>query len=225
MDALNGVKDLQGLWTYTTKIHKQQFPESRLEPVMAGGKTIKPKVMFVFINPTYKNTSSDSNWKGERRPWQGTKYIWKIFSDAGIFSQVLLKEIQGKRTWDVEFADKVYKHIEDRDFYFTNLVKWTGENADLPNADKVKLFLPILLREIELVYPEKIVTFGLIPFNALCNVKLRLDDYYHESLANNCLRSYEVAVRGNYFKVVPCYFPVGRGNPKRATKLLSMLVR
>ena len=223
MSELSKIKNLEKLWVYTRDMHRASFPESELEPIMGGGRLQNPKFMFVFINPTYKNVSSEKGWEGKRRPWIGTKYIWKIFRDAGHFDEGLLAEIAGKKEWDVGFADKVYQHLSYRDFYFTNLVKWTGENADLPNSHKVKLFLPILKKEIELVNPRFVVTFGQIPFSALTNEVIKLGDYYDESVSSGSLRTFSLVVENKRYEVIPSYFPVGRGNPKRGTKILSLL--
>lgn len=223
MTDLSTIDSLEELWVYTNSLHKQHYPESALEPIMAGGALYKPRYMFVFINPTCKNVSSDLNWSGKRRPWIGTKYIWKIFHAAGLFDSNLLEEIQSRKDWDIPFADKVYQYLADSRFYFTNIVKWTGENADLPNAEKIKLFLPILLREIELVSPDYIVTFGLIPFNALVKDPLKLGEYFNEVVSSRSIRCYDLDIGERVYKVIPSYFPVGRGNPKRAAKILSML--
>ncbi len=223
MDELANIKNLDELWEFTNRLHNHLFPDRALVPIMSGGKSLKPKFMFVFINPTYKNISSDRSWGGKRRPWTGTKYIWKIFNNAGHFDEKLLSEIQQKILWDVPFADKVYSYIEEKEFYFTNIVKWTGENGDLPDTAKIKTFLPILLREIEIVNPEFIVTFGLIPFNALINKPIKLTDYYEESVSSNKLRCFSLNIGDKRFNVLPCYFPVGRGNPRRAARLLSLL--
>lgn len=223
MNDLSSIANLDELWNYTNRLHKQHYPESTLEPIMAGGKVHKPKYMFVFINPTYRNVSSDSAWEGRRRPWTGTRYIWKIFNDAGHFDDDLLEEIKKRRAWDIEFADKVYNHLENRGFYFTNIVKWTGENADLPDTNKTKLFLPILLREIEIVQPEYIITFGLIPFYALVDEKIKLGKYFDYVLKTGHLKYFPININNTVYKILPSYFPVGRGSPKRAAKILSML--
>ncbi len=223
MKELSAVNTLEELWEYTKELHDSLFPQNKLSPILAGGKLQSPKFMFVFINPTHKNISSDPAWEGKRRPWTGTKYIWKIFNNAGHFDNALLYEISKKKVWDVDFADKVYKHLEDRDFYFTNIVKWTGENGDLPDTHKVKTFLPILLREIEIVNPKYIVTFGLIPFNALTNEQIKLKDYFEKCMQQNILETFPLNIKDKSFKIIPCYFPVGRGDPKRAAKLLSLL--
>jgi len=220
---LSEISDLDGLWGYTNELHRKIFPENKLVPILSGGMTKKPKLMFVFINPTYRNISSDPSWEGKRRPWTGTKYVWKVFSQAGHFDGDLLREISTRKEWDINFADKVYDHLANRGFYFTNLVKWTGANGDLPDSFKVKTFLPILIREIELVDPEYIVTFGLIPFKSLTNQSIKLGDYYEESIRKKRLKPYPLALGSRSFKVIPCYFPVGRGNPRRAVRLLSLL--
>lgn len=220
---MTGIKTLEDLWVYTNHLHKKHFPESKLEPIHSGGKLKNPKYMFVFINPTYKNVSSKSDWQGKRRPWTGTKYIWRIFTKAGLFSEELLEEIENTKEWSVEFADKVYAHLENRGYYITNTVKWTGENADLPDTQKINLFSPILKKEIQLVNPHYIVTFGLISFNALSSQKVKLTDYYDQSIKSQSLDTFELEFEGQKFKIVPCYFPVGRGNPKRAVELLKLL--
>jgi DNA polymerase len=223
MNNLCNISSLDKLWLYTKKLHKKHFPESRLEPILAGGRLRNPKYMFVFINPTYRNISSNPSWEGKRRPWTGTKYIWKIFHQAGQFDKDLFEEIDRKNSWDVDFADKVYKHLDDRSFYFTNLVKWTGENADLPNTKKINIFIPILKKEIEIVNPQTIVTFGRIPFKELTGEEIRLGEYYEDAIVNKVLKKYNLEINDRKYNLVPCYFPVGRGNPKAAIKILSML--
>jgi DNA polymerase len=223
MNELSNLSNLDELWSYTKKLHKKHFPESNLEPILAGGRLENPKYMFVFINPTYRNISSDPNWKGKRRPWTGTKYIWKIFHRAGHFDKDLLEKINQRKTWDIPFSDEVYQHLDDRGFYFTNIVKWTGENSNLPDTYKINTFVPILKREIEIVDPQCIVTFGLIPFTALTQKKIKLGEYYEETTANKVLKYHDLEISNKIYKLVPCYFPVGRGNPKRAVKILSLL--
>lgn len=223
MSTLNRIRNLDELWEYTSLLHSKHYPDSALEPIMGGGKLHNPNCMFVFINPTYRNISSDSSWVGQRRPWTGTKYIWKIFHEAGHFDKALLEEVNSKNEWDCRFADKVYTHLADRGFYFTNVVKWTGENANLPRAQKINLFLPILKREIEVVNPRKIIAFGQIPFKALTKEKIRLKDYYSEVMESGKLHTFKTKTSEKAYDVIPCYFPVGRGNPKRAIDLLKFL--
>lgn len=220
---LESITNLKQLWLATEKITKKNFPKTKLKPIVGGGKLLKPKFMLVFINPTYRNISSAESWKGARRPWTGTKYIWKIFSQAGLFDKKLFEEIHRKSFWDESFADEVYAEIKRRSLYLTNIVKWTGENADLPDNKKIALYKPILEKEIEIVDPKYIVTLGLIPFKALTGKTIKLGDYYSESVESGICAPFEVQTNRSLRKIFPCYFPVGRGNPKRATELLCLL--
>ena len=109
-------------------------------------------------------------------------------------------------------------YLVKRSFYFTNLVKWTGHDATLPDKKKIELYLPLLEKEIELVRPKYIVTFGLMPFTSLVKEKIKLSEYYDEVMSSE-LRFY----RYESVPVIPCYFPVGRGNPKRAVEMLRKI--
>lgn len=53
------VKSLDGLWECVHDLNKKHFPENDLMPVLGNGKVYKPKIMFVFINPTHLNISSE----------------------------------------------------------------------------------------------------------------------------------------------------------------------
>ena len=64
---------------------------------------------------------------------------------------------------------------------------------------------------------------SLLPINALVRKPIKLSDYYQESVRRNALKTYNLQCEHSSYRVIPCYFPVGRGNPKRAAKLLSML--
>ena len=201
--------------------HDRNFPEHVLRPIPGGGCPDRPGVMFVFINPTAANSSTSPDWIGMRAPFIGTKAVWRIFRNAGLMDSGLADEIESCGAWSPAFAEKVYGHLADRSYYLTNLVKWAGHDATLPQADLVKLYLPLLRKEIEAVKPKRIVAFGLMPFAALTGVSLRLGDVYEQMMREGRTVSFP-AIRGKY-PVSPCYFPVGRGNPKRATEILSLL--
>ncbi len=220
---IRNCKSLDELWEYVHELNKKHFPENDLMPILGDGKTFKPKIMFVFINPTARNISSDKNWKGPRFPFIGTKQVWRIFHKAGLFNDGLIEKINKEDKWSVEFTNQVLEFLKNKGFYFTNIVKWTGHDATLPNAEKIRLFLPILKREIELVQPEYIVTFGLIPFEKLTGKKMKLSDYYSDIIKNKKLKYFETQINSMKIKIIPCYFPIGQGNPKRAVEILRMV--
>ena len=210
---------LDALWEETIKINNLYFKKNGLMPIFGSGKIYKPKIMFVFINPTHKNTSSDPDWTGPRFPFIGTKQIWRIFHRSGLFDDELMHEINNSSIWSVEFTNKVLNFLQKQEFYITNIVKWTGEDATLPDSEKINLFLPTLEKEIEIVQPEYIVTFGLIPFERLTKQKIKLKNYYSEVINNKKLKFYLFKSS----KIIPCYFPVGRGDPKKSVEILKLV--
>jgi uracil-DNA glycosylase len=212
---------LKSLWKEVYEANKKHFPGPFM-PILGGGCVFRPKIMFVFINPTARNISSDPGWKGPRFPFIGTKQVWRIFHRAGLFDDGLMAAIE-KSPWTVEFANRVMGFLEEKRFYITNIVKWTGADATLPDPAKINLFLPLFVREMEIVQPEHIVTFGLIPFERLTSKKINLGEYYTESVKSRRLRSYDLVGSSFKTKVIPCYFPVGRGNPRQAVELLKMV--
>ncbi len=214
---------LNELWNEVHELNSRHFPGNTLAPILGGGKTDRPKTMLVFINPTARNTSSDPSWKGPRFPFIGTKQVWRIFHRAGLFDEELLSQINNSPAWSVEFTKKVLNFLQASGLYITNIVKWTGKDATLPDAEKIRLFLPILEKEIEIVKPERIVTFGLIPFERLTKQKIRLNDYYTDAMKASKLKSYQTKFGSHAAGVIPCYFPIGRGNPSRAVDILRLL--
>ena len=215
--------NLDELWKHVETLNKKHFPSNKLKPIVGNGKTKNPRFMFVFINPTHANISSDPKWQGPRFPFIGTKPIWRIFHRAGLFDDDLIEKINTSKSWSLEFTDKVLDFLKSKSFYFTNVVKWTGSTAALPDSEKIKLFLPILEEEIEIVQPQYIITFGLIPFESITKQKIKLQDYYSEAMHTKKVRFFEKQFGNFKAKIIPCYFPVGRGSPKKAVDILKLL--
>jgi DNA polymerase len=220
---VKGVKDLDQLWGYVQGLNKKHFPDNDLMPILGNGQISNPKVMFVFINPTHLNISSDKEWSGPRFPFIGTKAVWRVFHRAGMFDDRLMDYINNSKSWSLDFTDEVLDFLKAKSFYLTNVVKWTGHDSTLPDSKKIKVFLPVLEREIELVQPKYIVTFGLIPFESLTKKKIKLNEYYSKVMENKKLSFFEVQFGNFKTNVIPCYFPVGRGNPKRAVDILRLV--
>lgn len=217
------VSDIKSLWEQVHKLHRRHFPNHHLAPVLGGGQTVNPEVMFVFINPTARNISSDPNWPGPRFPFIGTKPIWRVFHRAGFLDSVLIRRIEQNSLWSIGLAEEVEEFLRKKGLYLTNLVKWTGPDGSLPDKKKIALFLPLMIREVELVAPRYIVTFGSLPFEYLTGRKIKLSDYYDEISLSGRLVPQSVRIGNFVAEVVPCYFPVGRGNPARAVEILRLL--
>jgi hypothetical protein len=46
---------LEELWKIVDEINLKYFPENNLKPILGNGETFRPKIAFVFINPTSAN--------------------------------------------------------------------------------------------------------------------------------------------------------------------------
>jgi len=216
-------KQLNLLWKEVSKLDRELNHNNSLKPILGCGKKEKPKFMFLFINPTKRNVSSNPNWKGLRAPFIGTKNVWKVFYKAGLFEDELMKSIEHNERWSYEFANDVYRYMEGNDFYLTNIVKSTKNDASQPKSKEINLFIPLLKKEIEIVKPRYIICFGLIPFNSLIKEKIKLSNYFDTFTKTRELISYDLNINAFKTKVIPCYFPVGRGNPKKAIELLKFI--
>ena len=203
--------------------HDRHFPGHGLRPIPGGGQHVRPEAMFVFINPTAANVSASPGWEGMRAPFIGTRAVWRIFHQAGLIDDSLADEIAARKAWDVRFAEKVYGTLAGKGYYLTNLVKWAGHDAALPRAALVNLYLPILMREIAFVEPRRIIAFGLMPFGSLTKTPIRLADVHAQMMREGKTMSFPCTIKGRKYPVIPCYFPVGRGNPKRAVEILALL--
>ena len=82
--------------------------------------------------------------------------------------------------------------------------------------------MPLLIREVEIVSPKYLVTFGSIPFKYLTGKTITLGDYY-DQVVRQGLHPEEVQIGSAKVEVIPCYFPVGRGNPQRAVEILKLV--
>lgn len=220
---LSGARNLPALWRHVHTLNRDHFPDNRLMPIGGGGRTRRPEVMFVFINPTHRNASSSPDWSGPRYPFIGTREVWRVFHRAGLLPDTWMERIEGLESWTPRFAEELEGFLKSRGLYLTNLVKWTGSDASLPGRNKIGLFLPVMRREIELVQPRRIVAFGLIPLKHLTGRSIRLEDYHSQALKDRSLRTFPLEGVAHSAGVVPCYFPVGRGNPSRAVELLNLL--
>ncbi|MEK6901885.1 MAG: hypothetical protein AABX37_06070, partial [Nanoarchaeota archaeon] len=129
---IQNCQTLEDLWQVVLDINQKNFPENNLMPIVGNGKTFRPKIMFIFINPTHLNISSNKQWQGPRFPFIGTKPIWRIFHKSGMFDDTLIEQINHSITWSVDFTHQVLELLASKSFYVTNIVKWTGHDATLP---------------------------------------------------------------------------------------------
>ncbi len=182
-----------------------EYGDKSLHSIYNGGCDKKPDLFFVFMNPTGKNIASLSGWKGIRSPWIGTKNIWTLFYQIGLLDEDIYLEIRRKKgkEWDEVFAKKVYDNVKKHKYFITNLGKCTQIDAR-PLPDSVyKQYLELLFKEIDIVKPKKIITFGNQVSSILLNQKI--------SVSSCRKQKFLINVNDKKYDVYPVYYPIGNG--------------
>lgn len=181
---------------------QKKYGDPSLDSITFGGCKKNPDICFVFMNPTARNITSSKEWTGLKAPWIGTKNVWGFFEKIGFIDEEMLntiKSMKGKE-WTVEFADSVYKMIDDRGIYVTNLAKCTQVDARYLDDSVYKKYLKLFMKEMEIVNPKVIVLFG----NQVSSIVLG------EKISVSQVRKKEFLLNKK-FKCYPVYYPVGNG--------------
>lgn len=182
-----------------------KFGSANCNSVYGGGKVKNPDLCLIFINPTARNIATDKNWKGIRCQWLGTKQVWKFLTAANLFDEDLNNQIQNMKVkdWTPEFCEKVYIAVAKKGLYITNLAKCTQDDAR-PLPDKVfKEYRDLLLQEIKMVTPKKIILFGNQVSSIVLNKKISVSEY-----RKICE---DLVIENKTYKCFPVYYPVGNG--------------
>ena len=181
---------------------QKKYGDPSLDSITFGGCKNNPDICFVFMNPTARNITSSKEWTGLKAPWIGTKNVWGFFEKIGFIDEEMLlkiKSMKGKE-WSVEFADSVYKMIEERKIYVTNLAKCTQIDARYLDDSIYKKYLKLFMKEMEIVNPKVIVLFG----NQVSSIVLG------ENISVSQVRKKEFLLKKK-FKCYAVYYPVGNG--------------
>lgn len=184
---------------------QKRYGAKELDSIYNGGCEDNPDICFVFMNPTGRNIASDKSWEGRKSPWLGTKNIWKLFHSVNLLSDSTYEEIQKRKAkeWDYDFCDYVYDEIKDRKIFITNLGKCTQVDARPLSDEVLKKYLNLLLKEIDIIKPKVIITFGNQVSSIILNKKI--------SVSENRKVCHELKVKKDKYKVYPVYYPVGNG--------------
>ena len=212
-------EELKKLEKESDKLQKK-YGDKSLDSIYNGGEYNNPDILFVFMNPTGRNIASLKTWKGIKAPWLGTKNIWKLFTAIDLFDQNLLDEINKKRPkdWDYDFANKVYNEVKRNNIFITNLGKCTQIDARPLKDEVLASYLDLLKKEIEIVKPKIIITFGNQVSSIILNKKISVGE---------CRKKYfEQEIGTKTYKIFPVYYPVGNGtfNINKAIEDLKYII-
>lgn len=105
--------------------------------------------------------------------------------------------------WDYEFAEQLYRNVADQKIYITNLGKCTQTDAKpLPNQT-LKEYLELLEKEIDIIKPKIIITFGNQVSSIILNQPISV---------SKCRKEYYIKhIHYTDYKVYPIFYPVGQG--------------
>lgn len=212
-----------------TEISQQYYGDHTLDAISGAGQIRQPKVALIFINPTHRNISTNPGWNGLKAPWIGCANIWQLFADADLISQEVNQVIQDAKTnWSEQFALDVYGHMASQGLYVTNIVKWAGLGAKLPEREKIKLYAPLLLEELKIVQPKRIIVFGQLTFDGLLReIGVKSSEGFGVMNERMLATSSIYGLQTELGEIIPCYFPVGQGikNRAKAIKILRLVGR
>ncbi len=196
--------------------------DKSLMPIYGAGCIHEPKLFLIFMNPTRRNVASSKEWSGIRAPWIGTKNIWKLFFRLGLIDQKLfsLTQTLKPKEWTPKISHQLYERLSSKKIYVTNLAKCTQSNARPLGNKLFREYLKLIEREILIIKPKNIVTFGNQVSSILLGKNITVSKYNGQSQ--------KYALRNIVFNVYPVYYPVGQGirNLNKAAKVITnILVR
>ena len=202
-------------------ILQKKYGHHGLSAIYGAGRIYKPTVLFLFMNPTARNVSAFSDWRGIRAPWIGTKNVWKIFNKIGLMDTKIYKLIKesGQGEWSENFAQDVYENINNKSVYITNLAKCTQKDARKLNDAVFKKYLKNTLKEIYFINPQKIISFGNQVSSILLNRKIKVSEYKDKGKE-------VLFIKDKKLDVYPVYYPVGQGarNMNKAIKRIKCIL-
>lgn len=174
-----------------------------LKSIYGAGQTKNPKYCFVFMNPTSRNVSAVREWKGLRAPWIGTKQVWSLFQELELLDSKLYKRIIKLKPleWNDTFATAVYENLAEHSAYITNLAKCTQVDARPLSNSVFKAYLPLFQKEIELINPTHLFTFGNQVSSIVLGKQVSVSQYLHGQ---------SELFQGRYV-THPVFYPVGQG--------------
>ena len=180
--------------------------DKSLRSIYGAGYLNRPRLMFVFMNPTAKNVAADKKWQGLRAPWLGTKPFWKLAFEVGILSErtfLKTKELKANE-WSPGFSEEIYRALAQNKVYVTNLAKCTQVDARLLSNNLFRDYLELMLKELILIKPKAVVSFGNQVSSILLGKQVSVKDY-----AGDDKETFRVG--GKMLGVYPVYYPVGQG--------------
>lgn len=212
----------RGLQRLYEKVDDCEFCKADGNPLqhIHGFGALNPDLMLVLVNPTYRNLSSDPEYKDVRFPFIGVRQFWKVLADGGLIDKDVAYELPLRKDWNGNHTEQVKRELIRNKLFLTNVVKCCYDHSAYPSDRVIKVQTKILAEEIKIVNPQKIVAFGGLVYKVLTGKSIKLSEYW----SGEAGKELEV-ISGLSISVEPCYFPIGRGNPKKAAEIMKKFLR
>lgn len=183
------------------------YGASGYNAIYGAGEINRPKIGLVFMNPTARNVSAHKDWEGIRAPWLGTKDVWKMLHQIGLFkNDAMVRSIAEIKPeeWTPDFAFALYDEVAKESIYITNIAKCTQKDACHVRNSVYKDYRTLMLRELDAVQPEFTFTFGNQVSTVLLGKRVSVSDYLGATKE-------DLLSQGLTHKIFPTYYPVGQG--------------
>lgn len=184
---------------------QKKYGAPELDSIYYGGENKNPDICFVFMNPTGRNPASNKDWQGLKAPWIGTKNIWDLFYQVNLLDEEIYIEIKRKKgsEWTPSFAKVVYENVKKHKYFITNLGKCTQIDARPLPDETFKEYLDLLLKEIEIIDPKKIILFGNQVSTLVLNEKITV---------STCRKKqFRKEIGKKKYPIYAVFYPVGNG--------------
>ena len=183
-----------------------------------GFGAMSPELMLVLVNPTYRNLSSKPEYKGPRLPFIGVRQFWKVLADGGLISKKTSYDLPPPSDWNDTHTKIVQEELLRNKLFLTNVVKCCYPHGAYPDYEVTEDGLKKLAQEIRTVRPKKIIAFSIFVNKLLTGKTIKMS-----SLDKQLPEAFPEEISGFKIPVLPCYFPIGRGNPKKAVEILNKI--
>ncbi len=199
---------LEELFNEINSLHKRHG-DSRFFPIYGAGRTKNPRICMVFMNPTARNISAHSSWKGIRAPWIGTKQVWKLLFELDLIRRkeiIYRAQVYKPNQWTERFAEELYSEVSNESLYITNIAKCTQPDARTIKSKVFKDFVNNTKKELLILDPEIIITFGNVVSSTLLEKPISVSNYINNEYET-------INIDTKTYKIYPSYYPVGQGTP------------
>jgi uracil-DNA glycosylase len=186
-----------------------------------GYGAMRPDWMLILVNPTHRNISSAPTYRGSRFPFIGVRQFWNVLANGDLISEAVAGALPARTDWTAHHTDLVQRELIRNKLFLTNVVKCCYDHSAYPAPSVVRESVRHVAEEIRSVRPRRIIAFGGLVHRTLTNMPVTLAAHW----AARTKPAYHEKISGLSVPVIPCYFPIGRGSPRKAAKILREVQR